>query len=424
MKDKEEEIKASVLRGMEQDRLKLLIRQPFIGTVLMHLEMIPITCGCPTAQTDGRAVYMNCRFYAALDLEERLFVLAHATWHCLLLHFVRRQSRTLHSFNIACDLEIHFILMKERMKEPFVLPHDPAWDGLSAEEIYEKLKHCNPKKMTPPKCSKGIRSGKNGGSFDGHIYKQPSIGQHDSASQDLREPETGIPCEDSRGGERGTVGKTIDDSTIEKIRRTVIQSAQMMERQCGHLPEHIRKIIARLQKPELNWRELLKQFVTSAYGGTRRWLPPARRYIGMGFYLQSRRSERLEAVLAIDTSGSTTGNQPQFFSELANLLNSFGFYQLTVIQCDCIIQKVEIYSDEKPLPRNYQWKSLGLGGTSFIPPFDYVRKNKLHPQIMIYLTDGDGPAPEKAAAFSVLWVLTHDGQVPAAWGRIIRLKGK
>ena len=71
--DKEDKKKEIVLRNMEQDRLKLLTRQPFIGTVLMHLELIPIIKGCSTAMTDGHAVYMNCRFYASLNLEERLF---------------------------------------------------------------------------------------------------------------------------------------------------------------------------------------------------------------------------------------------------------------------------------------------------------------------------------------------------------------
>jgi len=340
MNDKEEKIKAAVLRSMEQDRLKLLTRQPFIGTVLMHLELVPITHGCHTAQTDGKAVYMNCRFYAALDLEERLFVLAHETWHCVLLHFVRLQTRNPKRFNIAEDLEIHFILMKDRMKEPFVLPHDPAWDGLSAEEIYEKLGHINPKKMIQTKCSKGIQPGPDDSGFDEHIHNGaavPDKGEMEDSGKDapgsaLNNQEAHVP-----GG-----GLRVDDSIIEKLRRVVIHSAQMVERQRGNLPDHIRGIIQRLQKPELNWKELLKQFVTSAYGGTRRWLPPARRYIGMGLYLQSRRSERLDAVLAIDTSDSTTGDQPQFFAELANLLNTFGFYHLTVIQCDCVIFCVKI----------------------------------------------------------------------------------
>ena len=136
---KDDKIKELTLRGMEQDRQKLLMRQPFIGMILMHLDFVPITSGCRTACTDGSRVFMNCQFYAKLDLEERLFVLAHETWHCVLLHFARRQNRNHHKFNIATDLEIHFILQKEKMKEPFVLPHDPAWDGLSAEEIYEKI---------------------------------------------------------------------------------------------------------------------------------------------------------------------------------------------------------------------------------------------------------------------------------------------
>jgi len=423
MKDKEEKIKSEVLRGMEQDRLKLLTRQPFIGTVLMHLELIPVTHGCRTAKTDGKAVYMNCRFYAAMDLEERLFVLAHETWHCVQLYFLRIQNRTNHGFNIAADLEIHFILMKERMKEPFVLSHDPAWAGLSAEEIYEKYKHRNPQRMTPLKCSKGIQPGPDGSGFDEHIYK--SAGKRSERGTEKGSGSEGCNSSGEGSEDEGNsgIGATIDDSTIENLRRIVIQSAQMVERQCGSLPEHIRGIIQKLQKPELNWKEILKQFVTSAYGGTRRWLPPARRYISMGLYLQSRRDLRLNAVMAIDTSGSTVGDQPQFFSELSNLLNTFGFYQLTVIQCDCTIQKVETFSDEKPLPRNYQWESLGHGGTSFIPPFDYIREKKLRPQIMIYLTDGCGPAPDKSSEFPVLWVLTHDGGQPAPWGKSIKLKG-
>ena len=144
-----QKIKEMTRKGMEQDRMKLLARQPFISLILMHLEMIPISSGCTTACTDGERIFMNCRFYAKLDQDERLFVLAHEAWHCVLLHQVRYQGRNPHKFNIAADLEIHFILMDEQMKEPFVLPHDPNWKGLSAEEIYEKLnKSKKPSKRT------------------------------------------------------------------------------------------------------------------------------------------------------------------------------------------------------------------------------------------------------------------------------------
>ena len=410
---KDDKIKELTLRGMEQDRQKLLMRQPFIGMILMHLDFVPITSGCRTACTDGSRVFMNCQFYAQLDLEERLFVLAHETWHCILLHFARLQNRNPEKFNIATDLEIHFILQKEKMKEPFVLPHDPAWDGLSAEEIYEKLGKSKKRSPDPGCCSKGFEGiFEEDKGFDGHIYKNSS-GMEDAAQ------------ETNAGGAGETdpdFSPQVDAQSVEKMRQIIIQSVQTIERTQGRLPGFLQGIIEKLRKPELNWKELLKQFVTSCYGGSRRWLPPARRYVGMGLYLQSRRNEKFNAVMAIDTSGSTTGDLPQFFAELSNLLKSFGNYELTVIQCDAKIQHIENFSGDTPLPPNYQWESYGHGGTSFIPPFEYVKEHKLRPDIFIYLTDGYGDAPEKAPKFPVLWVLTNDGEEPALWGKKIKLR--
>lgn len=410
---KDEKIKELTLRGMEQDRQKLLMRQPFIGMILMHLDFVPITSGCKTACTDGSRVFMNCQFYAQLDLEERLFVLAHETWHCILLHFARLQNRNPEKFNIATDLEIHFILQKEKMKEPFVLPHDPAWDGLSAEEIYEKLGKSKKSPPDPGCCSKGFEGiCEEGKGFDGHIYKNGS-GMEDAAQ------------ETNAGGAGETdpdFSPQVDAQSVEKMRQIIIQSVQTIERTQGRLPGFLQGIIEKLRKPELNWKELLKQFVTGCYGGCRRWLPPARRYVGMGLYLQSRRNEKFNAVMAIDTSGSTTGDLPQFFAELSNLLKSFGNYELTVIQCDYEIQQIENFSGDTPLPPNYQWESYGHGGTSFIPPFEYVKEHELHPDILIYLTDGYGDAPENAPKFPVLWVLTNDGEEPALWGKKIKLR--
>ena len=468
---KDDKIKELTLRSMEQDRQKLLMRQPFIGMILMHLDFVPITSGCRTACTDGSRVFMNCKFYAQLDLEERLFVLAHETWHCVSLHFARLQNRNHKKFNIATDLEIHFILQKEKMREPFVLPHDPDWDGLSAEEIYEKLGKSKKRPPDPGCCSKGFEGNcEEGKGFDEHIYKNGSDTEgaaeeinagragetdHDFAPQvDKRKNCKNTVCcskgfasneksfdehiykngsdtegaaEEINAGRAGEIdpdfAPQVDAQSVEKMRQIIIQSAQTIERTQGRMPGFLQSIIEKLRKPELNWKELLKQFVTSCYGGSRRWLPPARRYVGMGLYLQSRRNEKFNAVMAIDTSGSTTRDLPQFFAELSNLLKSFGNYELTVIQCDAEIQHIEKFSGDTPLPPNYQWKSYGDGGTCFIPPFEYVKEHKLRPDIFIYLTDGYGDAPEKAPNFPVLWVLTNDGEDPALWGKKIKLKG-
>ncbi len=395
-----EKILADTLAEMERNRQVLLMRYPFVGSVMMHLEFVP-TLDDPriqTAATDGRRVFADCKFYGRLKPSERLFVLAHEAWHCILLHFAREQKRNQEIFNVATDLEIHFLLMDEGMKEPFVLPHEPEWKGLSAEEIYEQLLESDYMqslgiKFESEKEEALWKNACRAAGFDGHIYV-------------------------------GNDGLTKEEAArrTEAIRRAVIQAAQHVERIKGSLPEHLASLVEHLRKPELDWRELLRQFVTTAFGDERRWLPPARRYVSYDLYLPSRRTETLNAVLAVDTSRSTMEDLPQFFTELSSLLHTFGDYQLTVIQCDVEVQRVDEFTGETPLPHDATWMSFGGGGTSFVPPFEYAKQNDLNPDVFIYFTDGYGDPPEQPPRYPVMWVLSSDGtDEHLPWGAKIRL---
>ncbi|MBP5639509.1 MAG: hypothetical protein J6X55_08525 [Victivallales bacterium] len=458
MKNTYEKTATTVLKSLEMDRQRLLLRQPFIGMILMNLELVPMAGDLvKTACTDGRRIMMGIPFYAQLDLEERLFVMAHEAWHCVLMHGVRCQARNQHLFNIAADLEIHFVLQKEKMKEPFVLPHDPSWDGLSAEEIYEKLTQIdNGMTIDNGKQSEHIQGKTNGEGFDAHVFagrinaeetkkaaKEELDNLSDTGFKEIVAHQSEIENngeeandeylsgKEKTGNDRDNVsaiqkGDILDippwnSMFVEQMRRVVIQVSQTIMRRQGNLPMHIQVIVEALQKPELPWQELLRQFVTSCYGGSRRWLPPERRFVFRKLYLPSCRDSRLNAVMAIDTSCSTTKALPQFFTELSGLLNSFGKYDLTVIQCDSQIQHVESFSDARRLSNNYQWKRFGHCWTSFVPPFNYVREQHLKPDVFIYLTDGMGDAPDKAPQYPVIWVLTNGGEIPAKWGRCIRL---
>ena len=142
---------ARIAELLAQDRHKLLLRQPFTGAVVMRLDLrVERAEGLETAATDGSSIRVNPDFYASLNDDERLFVIAHEAWHCILMHFARRRNRDHSRFNIAADLEIHFLLTKEGFRPPFVLPHDPSWNGLSAEEIYERLPQ---PPNAPPRCA-------------------------------------------------------------------------------------------------------------------------------------------------------------------------------------------------------------------------------------------------------------------------------
>ena len=132
-----------------------------------------------TAATDGERIFMDMAFCSKLSADERLFVMAHEVWHCVLMHMLRCQTRDPSVFNVAADMEVNRMLKKEGLKSPeWCLMPKCEWDELSAEEIYEHIR----KRPKPPQISQsqkgadvqaddGIGSNKQ---FDKHIYPNQS----------------------------------------------------------------------------------------------------------------------------------------------------------------------------------------------------------------------------------------------------------
>ena len=411
-------LKKQTMAVMCQDRQKLLVRFPFTGGFLMRLEFVPVRdCRLRTAATDGERIFMDIAFCTTLSNDERLFVMAHEVWHCVLMHMLRCQTRDPSAFNVATDMEVNRMLKKEGLKPPSkCLMPKAEWDEFSAEEIYEHIRK-RPKQGMQEQDVRGVdlQDGDGIGSdkqFDKHIYSSTSSGEDDTIVVTDQWGEVGFDKD---------YAPLITKELADKIRERIVAVAQQIERTRGTIPEHLANIVRAALRPQIRWQEVLAQFVTSCYGGSRRWLPPNRRHISQGLYLQSSRKERLQAAVAIDTSGSTTADLPQFFSELTSLLNTFGDYELTVMQCDCEIQNVEKFDAYNPF-HSPDWKAYGHGGTDFRPPFVYVAEHsEIEPSCLIYITDGCGPAPDNPPPYPVLWILTGDGEKPAPWGWELRL---
>lgn len=412
-------LKKQTLAVMCQDRQKLLVRFPFTGGFLMRMEFVPVRdCRLRTAATDGERIFMDIAFCTTLSNDERLFVMAHEVWHCVLMHMLRCQTRDPSAFNVATDMEVNRMLKKEGLKPPSkCLMPKAEWDELSAEEIYEHIRK-RPKQGMQEQDVRGVdmQDGDGIGSdkqFDKHIYPSTSSGEDDTIVVTDQWGEVGFDKD---------YAPLITKELADKIRERIVAVAQQIERTRGTIPEHLANIVRAALRPQIRWQEVLAQFVTSCYGGSRRWLPPNRRHISQGLYLQSSRKERLQAAVAIDTSGSTTADLPQFFSELTSLLNTFGDYELTVMQCDCEIQNVEKFDAYTPF-HSIDWKAYGHGGTDFRPPFVYVAEHsEIEPSCLIYITDGCGPAPDNPPPYPVLWILTGNGEKPAPWGWDLRLR--
>ena len=390
----EEKLKVKAAEQLESDRIKLLIEQPFLGAILIRQNLIPVVDSrCKTALTDGQNIFVSPEFYLDMTPGERRFLLAHEVWHTVFLHFLRRGKRNRELFNIAADMEINALLRAEKFKlrEDALLP-EPEWRDLNAEEIYERLLQ--------------------------EQYEANEVNTMDSHIEPEGDPGA-LPAVPEGGGEGDVIldpdfkvdfGAHPEDLAREKV----IEAATQCERKRGKLPNNIAQIVEGFRAGKLHWKELLAQFVTSCFGGSRRWLPPNRRYISSGLYLQSRRDSQIKAVLAVDTSGSTKDDLLRFAGELANLFDTFGNYELKVICCDSKIQSVENFSDVAPFDgKRFSFK--GGGGTSFKPVFEYVATKCEQPDLLIYFTDGYGDVPEKPA-YPVMWVITPGGKNIVPWG--------
>ena len=126
-----------------------------------------------------------------------------------------------------------------------------------------------------------------------------------------------------------------------------------------------------------------------------------------------------EFVIAIDTSGSTSGELVQaFLQKTYNILRQqetfFTKINLHIIQCDAQIQKdAKITSQEEFDEYLKTMRIRGLGGTDFRPVFEYVeqlRRDKEFVNLkgLIYFTDGYGDFPAQQPDYHTAFVFVDD----------------
>lgn len=127
-----------------------------------------------------------------------------------------------------------------------------------------------------------------------------------------------------------------------------------------------------------------------------------------------------EFVIAIDTSGSVSGDLVQrFVTKTYNILrqqeNFFTKINLHIIQCDAKVQEDRKITSQRDFDRYLETMELrGFGGTDFRPVFAYVDELIRAGEFsnlrgMIYFTDGRGIFPERKPDYDAAFVFLDDG---------------
>jgi predicted metal-dependent peptidase len=188
-------------------------------------------------------------------------------------------------------------------------------------------------------------------------------------------------------------------------------TAKAMGLGAGETARAIREQVA----PKVDWRDVLRRYLSAATRSDYAWSPPNRRHIARGLYLPSLRSDSLgPVVVAVDTSGSIdAATLAAFAAEITAMLDEAAPEAIHVVYCDAAVAGTETYQPGDVISLTPR----GGGGTAFRPVFDWIAGSDLQPVCAVYLTDLDGDDFGPAPDYPVLWVST--GSTTAPFGEVI-----
>jgi predicted metal-dependent peptidase len=389
-------------RALENAVVRLLKSRPFYGHLLLgfrrrveagnHAVGVTIVSGTPVLAIDP------LRFTRCSTLEQQA-LLEHGIKHLLHFHPLRGRGHHRRTWDMATDLAINPSIehMPATAPTPALFDLD---DGLAAEEYARLL---------APRFDLGSMEGEGDGNASQDVGSRHGAGLHCQQEQSV----TAGPIDDHSIWREA-------DSTPERLAEQAVRDLvrEAHRKSHGEVPDDVRTLVQGwLAPPAIPWRQVLRQFVGTAgrVGRQSTWQREHRRFEHDTPGMRKRR--QLNLLVAIDVSESTD-RQPlreAFARELVQIARGRDS-RITVLYAHSRIRRIERFRSSQAVSEVVH----GGGFTDLRPVFDFAKTMHPRPAAIIYLTDGEGPAPE-SMEFPTLWVLTPEGRKPVEWGVELRL---
>ncbi|MCB1738102.1 MAG: hypothetical protein KDI42_08255 [Gammaproteobacteria bacterium] len=417
-------------------RTRLILEKPFLGTLVLRLPMKPgDPKWCKTTGTDARAFYYNPEYIDDLSLSQTQFMLAHEALHCALSHFARRQHRVKWKWDLACDFAINPILVSEGLSPPPDAVIIPAYEGMTAEEIYpliddtqEDQKPLDEHLYDESESEKDSdqKRGLGGGTLkEGDLQgegkqQEPDAGKGGSPE---RSDDADGEAQGGQGSDGDGEGKQPPPLSPEERSNLEVQWQQRMAgaaqtaMRSGKLSGALARIIDHLQQPQLPWRMLLARYMSVTARNDYNWTRPSRRE-GEAI-MPSLRSSEVDVVVVLDVSGSIGSTELNEFVAEVNSIKGQIRARVTLHACDSSLVSNGPWTFESWEPCTLPERFECTGGTSFKPPFAWLEAEGKRPDLLVYFTDAKGAFPQQEPAYPVLWLIKGREKVP--WGQRIQL---
>ena len=402
-----------VVKEIVQARVYLLFNQPFFGNLATRLQLVDATSWCPTAATDGRKLYYNREFIKKLNRNELVFLIGHEILHAVYDHLGRRGSRDPQLWNMAADYIVNYTLVKENIGDMIKggLYSEKYTDVMTSEEVYNHLK-ANSVQIQMPldmhlEHEKDKKKDKQNQKQKGKGEKGDKGDEDGEGGSGDEEGEDGDEDGDGQGNGKGNATVTVmgegdgppslSEEDLEQIRNevksAVISAAQSVN--AGSVPAGVRRMIEELTEPKMDWRELLEMHIKSAIKDDYTFRRLAKSSWGISQMLGRRiilpgqnDAEKIDVVVTIDTSGSMSQQMlSDFLGEVKGIMEMFPDFMLRLFTFD-----TKVYDYMEFTPENIEeiltYPMSGGGGTMFECVFDFLKKQDIEPNKLVFMTDG------------------------------------
>ena len=417
----------------------LLRKQPFFGSLVLRL---PLRAD-PTRQTlasDGQEIHYSPRWVAETDAHLIDTAMARVVMACALKHHTRRGERDPERWQMASQLVTHALLRDAGFTLP---PNAEAWEDLSVEQAYDRLP--DPKDddsgddgNAPQDAAGAGGQPPPGGDGDESDHPSDPAGDNDGQDEDdgdddgqdgnrqgpdgasnapsSHDPSGTGEVMDANAGDRSYSREApVDIAAEEQAWDEAMHQALNIARAEGKAPGRVEETVRNAHASTLDWRTLLRRYMTDAASRDYTWSVPNRRFIDGGLYLPSIRSEGIDAIaIIIDTSGSLPPQTlAEFWAELREIVDEIRPSSVIVLQVDAALQDAAEYGPGD-LPDEIAIK--GRGGTDFRPGFEWLDDQGIQPGICLYVTDMECSSyPDAEPAFPIAWI--NWGPPPSEWNR-------
>lgn len=427
MTEKQEKRNQVAREVLTLSRNTLLVNLRFLDAALSQFQWFPIENG--TLLTDGKHILYDPRhviscYKSAKEIPTRDYL--HMVLHCVFRHMYMDPTLKRPYWDLACDIAVEHVITelglksviapRERQQAEIIAAVKHDLKHVTAEKIYSYLRQTVP---DPAQVAE----------MRGLFYAD----NHEIWYMTAEEIEICFGLSVGGNGD-GDSGEGNSRTAMAEVWQDISQRMQMeleaFGKRQGVNPGAMTQSLAAVNREKYDYTAFLKKF--AVMGEAMKINDDEFDYIfytyGLQLYEKMPLIEPLEYkeikaikefVIAIDTSGSTSGELVQkFVQKTYNILKStesfFTKINLHIIQCDADIQEDTKITCQEEFDEYLKTMQIcGLGGTDFRPVFEYVDRLRQEKEFsnlkgLIYFTDGCGAFPAKKPDYETAFVFVDD----------------